>query len=121
MYNSLGYTVYRRVLGTFYKEVNWLRYLIICLNVGYYSGEEDAFDMRKVRWYFLHISLVCLSFKCFQSGADSRQAQRVGCTFAPSSETWRFGMVTVNERIPLQNSWEISNKKSIEIIGKPTP
>mmetsp|Transcript_5474 Transcript_5474/g.7580 ORF Transcript_5474/g.7580 Transcript_5474/m.7580 type:complete len:174 (+) Transcript_5474:45-566(+) len=28
MYNSLGYTVYRRVLG-------------------YYSGEEDAFDMRK--------------------------------------------------------------------------
>ena len=28
MYNNLGYTVYRRVLG-------------------YYSGEEDAFDMRK--------------------------------------------------------------------------
>ena len=28
MYNNLGYTVYRRVLG-------------------YYSGEEDAYDMRK--------------------------------------------------------------------------
>ena len=30
MYEKMGYSIYRRVLG-------------------YYSGEEDAFDMRKVR------------------------------------------------------------------------
>ena len=56
MYNALQYSVYRQVIikrqllfGIYVQHISkFYRLIIISLKVlGYYSGEEDAYDMRK--------------------------------------------------------------------------